>query len=414
LITAARTDSPFAARLTADPRRFMLLVLVAGLAASISLSEVMLAVLTLWLLRERRHGRLMLSWPLAGPIIAFAAWSVMTALLSAAPWESLRTVRSVYVLATLWVVLHAVADARRARWFATALFVALTVVAVLSIVQVGTCDGERSGAKAVALPPVLDSFFGKCHRAHGFYSIYMTLGGVLALGLTLTLPRLAHLRPRAGAIAAWLAGALALALTYVRGAWVGFAVGVAVLACTVRRQALLFAVVLLLAAAVLAVPGVFRRVITIVDVSDPTARERVAMLSAGLTLVREHPVAGVGPGQVKRLYGQYAPGYAVRRHTSHLHDTPLQIAVERGVVGLALWLWIFVAFFVRSARIWRRLPADAAADRALVAGCMAAIAAFLVAGLFEYNFGDTEVLLVAMSVMALPFAIGRDRAECAP
>ena len=36
---------------------------------------------------------------------------------------------------------------------------------------------------------------------------------------------------------------------------------------------------------------------------------------------------------------------------------------------------------------------------------MAAIAAFLVAGLFEYNFGDTEVLLVAVALMALPFTI---------
>jgi len=36
---------------------------------------------------------------------------------------------------------------------------------------------------------------------------------------------------------------------------------------------------------------------------------------------------------------------------------------------------------------------------------MAAIAAFLVAGLFEYNFGDTEVLLVAVALMALPFTV---------
>jgi O-antigen ligase len=135
------------------------------------------------------------------------------------------------------------------------------------------------------------------------------------------------------------------------------------------------------------------------------------MLSAGLALVAEHPLAGIGPGQVRRLYPEYAPPHAVRRHTSHLHNTPLQIAVERGLVGLALWLWIFAAFFVRSVGIWRRLPADAAQDRALVAGCVAAIVALLVGGLFEYNFGDTEVLLVAMSLMALPFVLERDRAR---
>jgi putative inorganic carbon (HCO3(-)) transporter len=396
-------------RLAVDPRRVMLIALAAGLAASISLSQAMLAVLALWLLRERVRGRLVLSWPLAGPILAFTGWTLLTALASPAPADSLRVARSLLMLATLWIVLHALADAARARWFATALFVAFTVVAALSIVQVGTCGGDRLYGKAQTLPPVLSSFFGKCERAHGFYSIYMTLAGALALVLTLALPRLPHLRHRTAAIGAWLVGAVAFALTFVRGAWVGFAAGVAMLACTLRRQVLVLAGVLVVATAVLAVPGVLKRAMSVVDVTDPTARERVAMWSAGLALVREHPVMGVGPGQVKRLYPEYAPAYAVRRQTSHLHNAPLQIAVERGLVGLALWLWIFAAFFVRAIRIGRGLPADALADRSLMAGSTAAIAAFLVGGLFEYNFGDTEVLLVAMSVMALPFAIERDR-----
>ena len=40
-------------------------------------------------------------------------------------------------------------------------------------------------------------------------------------------------------------------------------------------------------------------------------------------------------------------------------------------------------------------------------GAIAAIAAFLGAGLFEYNFGDTEVLLVACVLMAMPFVVER-------
>jgi O-antigen ligase len=396
-----------------DPERVLLVLLVAGLAASITLSQTMLVVLAVWLVRERVRARLRLDWPLLAPMATFAGWTVVSALLSAAPADSLRAAHSLVGLVTLWVVLHAVRDAGRARWFATALFVALAVVAALSVVQVATCGGERLAGKAVGLPPVLNSFFGKCHRAHGFYSIYMTLGGVLAMMLVLTLPCLAHFRRRAASLAAWLVTALAFALTLVRGAWVGFAVGVALLAGTLRRQTLAFVGVLVLAFAALAVPGVLQRVRSFGDASDPTARERVAMFTAGRNLLREHPIAGIGPGQVKQLYPQYAPEYALRRHTSHLHNTPLQIAVERGLVGLALWLWIFAAFFARAVRIWRRLATDAGVDRALVAGCGAAIVAFLVAGLFEYNFGDTEVLLIAMSLMALPLVIERDRARTA-
>jgi len=252
---------------------------------------------------------------------------------------------------------------------------------------------------------------GKCRRAHGFFSIYMTLAGVLTVVLTAELAPLAVAgRRRAVAAAAWLTAALALALTLVRGAWLGLAAGVLVSLAGVRRRAVAVAGVVALAAAVLALPSVRQRAETLGDAGDATARERLAMIDGGLAMLRQRPIIGVGPGQVKRLYPAYAPPEAQRRHTSHLHNTPLQIAVERGVVGLALWLWIFAAFFARAWRVLRRVPADAVADRALVVGALAAVTAFLVAGLFEYNFGDTEVLLVILSVMALPFVVERDLA----
>ena len=388
----------------------MLVLLVVGLAASVSLSETMLVVFGVALVREWLLGRLAPVWPLATSMGAFGGWTLISAAGSAEPVNSVRAASSVLLLATLWVVFHAVGDAVRARWFASVLFGALVVVAALSIIQVTTCGGDRMYGKPAALPRIVASFFGKCERAHGFFSIYMTLAGVLAIVLTLTLPRLRELRHPVAAVVAWVVAAVAFALTSVRGAWLGCGAGVAVVILSARRQAALVMGLLVMTMAVLAIPTVRHRAISTLDMTDPTARERLAMWSAGLTLVREHPVMGIGPGQVKRLYPEYAPAYAVRRHTSHLHNTPLQIAVERGIPGLVLWLWMFAAFFVRSVRIWRGLPVDARADRALVAGCVAAIAAFLVSGLFEYNFGDTEVLLVAISVMALPFVIERERA----
>jgi len=388
----------------------MLVLLVVGLAASVSLSETMLVVVGVALVREWLLGRLAPVWPLATSMGAFGGWTLISAAGSAEPVNSVRAASSVLLLATLWVVFHAVGDAVRARWFASVLFGALVVVAALSIIQVTTCGGDRMYGKPAALPRIVASFFGKCERAHGFFSIYMTLAGVLAIVLTLTLPRLRELRHPVAAVVAWVVAAVAFALTSVRGAWLGCGAGVAVVILSARRQAALVMGLLVMTMAVLAIPTVRHRAISTLDMTDPTARERLAMWSAGLTLVREHPVMGIGPGQVKRLYPEYAPAYAVRRHTSHLHNTPLQIAVERGIPGLVLWLWMFAAFFVRSVRIWRGLPVDARADRALVAGCVAAIAAFLVSGLFEYNFGDTEVLLVAISVMALPFVIERERA----
>ena len=97
----------------------------------------------------------------------------------------------------------------------------------------------------------------------------------------------------------------------------------------------------------------------------------------------------------------YAAPEAPHRTRGHLHNTPLQILVERGVLGLLAWAWIFIAFFQRAAAVLaggRRGP-----DRGLVMGAVRAIVGFLVGGLTEYNFGDSEVVLIAYVTLALPF-----------
>ncbi len=191
---------------------------------------------------------------------------------------------------------------------------------------------------------------------------------------------------------------VALALTYVRGAWVGLAAGAVVVLLTVRRRSVVaITLVVVVLAALAALPGVADRLRTIGTLRDDTTRDRLAMIKTGLSLTRAYPVTGIGPGQVKRVYPVAAGPDALRRSTSHLHNTPLQIAVERGIPGLLAWIAIFVAFLVHTVRLVRRLPDGP--ERTLVIGVQAAIVSFLVAGLFEYNFGDTEV------------AAGRGRAD---
>jgi O-antigen ligase len=179
----------------------------------------------------------------------------------------------------------------------------------------------------------------------------------------------------------------------------------------VRRGRLLaLAGVVTLALVVLVVPGVRRRAESIADPADPTARERLAMWRSGMAMAREHPLTGIGPGQVKRQYSRYVAPEFREKPRGHLHSTPMQILVERGLLGLGAWAGIFLAFFRRAARILRALPAESAPQRALVTGSMAAIAGFLVGGLTEYNFGDSEVVLTAYAVMVLPFVVERSLA----
>ncbi|MGH7391728.1 MAG: O-antigen ligase family protein [Candidatus Rokuibacteriota bacterium] len=396
-------------------RRVLLGAFALGLAVSISLAQLVLTLLAarlVWRLATRRarlHG-----WPLGVPVAAWAATSLLSALLAGRPLDAATTaVRGLVLIVALYAVLDALPDAAAADRWLHGLLALIAALGVIGVLQVALCPVlDPLAPWAAGMGPLRRVLTG-CRRAHAFYSIYMTLAGVLSLVLLAVLPRLLPGGGGAGGAggrwaAAWLAGGTGLAMTYVRGAWLGFLAGALVLLGLVRQgRALLVVAVAILVVLVLAVPGVRRRAESIVDPADPTARERLAMWRSGGAMARDHLLLGVGPGQVKRVYPDYvAPEYRAKPR-GHLHNTPLQILVERGALGLAAWAGLFGLFFWRAARVLRRLPSPAARERALVAGSIAAIAGFLAGGLTEYNFGDSEVVLVAWTVMAVPFVVSR-------
>jgi O-antigen ligase len=390
-------------------RRSLLAAFAAGLAVSISLAEAALAALVLAVgLTRRTADTPPLAWPLALPVAGFAAWTLLSALGSARPLESVLAAEKLLILAAFFVVVNALPDRRAAHWFLTTLLVTVSVAALVAVVQAGACPEATPDVRG------LYRIFRKCSRARGFYSIYMTLAGVLALVLVASVPWLiARGRGFGWRLPAWVVGLAALGLTYVRGAWLAVVVGVAgVVLAAWKGNRRVFALAAILGLVALLAAGLAYRS-RVDDEHDDSTRDRLIMLDAGLRMARDHPWLGIGVGQVKHLYPVYAPD-APRRRTSHLHDTPLQILVERGVPGLVLWGWIFAAFFYRASRTLGRLPPEAREDRALVLGSIMAIAAFLVGGLTEYNFGDSEVLLVACSLMALPFVIERDLDRAGP
>ena len=111
---------------------------------------------------------------------------------------------------------------------------------------------------------------------------------------------------------------------------------------------------------------------------------------------------------VIQVYPHYRDPTAVNQLNPHLHNVPLQIAAERGLPALAVWLW----FIVTLLRDFLRLPAIATYPSLANAG-LAAIVAMLAAGLFEYNFGDSEFLMLFLVLVTLPYAAEPRRRRCA-
>jgi len=141
---------------------------------------------------------------------------------------------------------------------------------------------------------------------------------------------------------------------------------------------------------------------SVFDLKDPSNRDRVAMLNTGVAMTRAHPLTGVGPNMVEKVYVQYrAPG-AVEPVNQHLHNVPMQIAAERGIPALGVFIWFVIRLGRSLLKMFR--AGDA---RVLSATGIASLVAMLAAGMFEYNFGDSEFLMLFLVLITLPFAAMR-------
>ena len=154
---------------------------------------------------------------------------------------------------------------------------------------------------------------------------------------------------------------------------------------------------------VLAPPQVSDRFMSMFDARDPTRVDRVTMLKVGSRMVKTSPLVGVGPTRVGPRYREFLDASEHDRVNPHLHNVPMQIAAERGLPALATWLWMIVTLTIDMVR---RLKM--AETRFLAATALGAIVAMFAAGLAEYNFGDSEFLMLFLVLMTLPYAAKPD------
>ena len=202
----------------------------------------------------------------------------------------------------------------------------------------------------------------------------------------------------------------AVLLTYTRGAYVGIVAALIVYAVVRRPRVLLWALPVLVVVYFAAPAGIRDRIRSTTDLSDTTNRDRIAMARAGARMVRDFPVFGLGPEMVKRYYPLYRDPDAPRWSVPHLHDNVIQIAAANGVFAAAAYLALVGLVLARAAALARR--GDDPDRAALWCGALLAVAALTVAGLFEYNFGDTEVEMATLLVVrGALFRAPRKRAE---
>jgi O-antigen ligase len=99
-----------------------------------------------------------------------------------------------------------------------------------------------------------------------------------------------------------------------------------------------------------------------------------------------------------------------------MHSNLLQIALERGVPALILWLAFLLVYartlwrslrLIKSGSLSDRPPGAVWIDHGILLGALGGLAGFFTSGLVHYNWGDSEVVMVFYMIMGLALAVHR-------
>jgi O-antigen ligase len=292
---------------------------------------------------------------------------------------------------------------------------------------VDTLGGAGALLACAGLAQYASGYGGLERRIRGPFFHYMSYSGVLLLCDLMLLAGALSVgeggrgeRQGRGLARHWRWPALAVTTvallgTMTRGALVAFVAAVALLAGVLAagwrpglrwpRAAALALLLAAVAAPALMPVSWLRRTASIFSLRDVSNYDRLCMLEAGIQMVRDRPLFGLGPDQVRARYALYRHPSAPRFWVPHLHNSLLELAAEQGLGSLAAFAALFGTGFAALRRGWRSEGGLGGARRDLYLASGLGLVAYLVAGLFENNWGDSHVRALALFLLALPFCL---------
>ncbi|HSQ34510.1 MAG TPA: O-antigen ligase family protein [Candidatus Binatia bacterium] len=259
----------------------------------------------------------------------------------------------------------------------------------------------------IGIVSVLKKGISLSARLQGFTSHWMTYAGLLMFVFIFFFVLLV-LRRRADKAAFIIGASLiillsAIAFSLTRNVWLGIGSSLLLFLIFFRPRYVLVVAPALVILALIAPLSVRSRVLSIVDLKDSGNRERIYMVYSGLKIAVDHPWTGVGANNVAKVIAANPARYKhpqAREINLHLHNNFLQILAERGIFALASFLLACLFIILQ---LLKKLKSSSGDRRVITAGTLFAFAGFLVAGLFEYNFGDSEIKFILFYFLILPF-----------
>ncbi|HUY13011.1 MAG TPA: O-antigen ligase family protein [Terriglobia bacterium] len=353
--------------------------------------------------------------PIKLPLALFCLTTVLSIFWSENPAASGFVIKKLVLFVILILTVNLMTSARQLAWAFKAIFVDAALAGVW-----GAVEFVRQLHQVRLLHPARVYTFMTVQRITGFMGHWMNFGGQQMLALAALLAFLLfhgsgtkgdNARSRSAAPGVlWVVIAVvvtfSILLNFTRGVWLASTLAVIYLVARWRVR-WLWLLPVLGAILIFASPRLLRSRLDSVfhPGAHPSEAIRLEMWRVGFRMIRQHPLVGVGPGNIIEMYPLYMPPGKTPMvgYHDHLHNDYVQFAAERGIPCLLAWLWMMMALGIHNLRLCKKLGPL----RWVAQASFAAWIALLAEGLFEFNFGSTPVLAVYLFLAAAPFAAER-------
>jgi putative inorganic carbon (hco3(-)) transporter len=370
----------------------------AFIQVSIAASQVLLGIGILLLLVFRQKLAFPRIWT---PLVCLFLWTALADVLSPDPWLGRAQIKKFFVFLLIPLIYMVFREQfAKIYYLVVAWAVGAVASALTAIVQFW-----RHGHESYI------SYVGQ--RITGFESHWMTFGGLQLLVMLMLLAHWFFARKR---MPLWVYSSVAILgvailLGGTRSIWIAALPAVLYLVWMWQPKMIL-AVPVLAAIGFLVAPSNVR--VRLLSLAKPqenidSNRFRAVTRATGMEMIKAHPWFGLGPEEIKRNFDSYVPASVAKPlpvgFYGHLHNIYLQYAAERGIPGLLCVLWLVgLAAYDAIRGLMRLDKGERSQERFLLQGLIAVTIGILIEGLAEYNLGDSEVLMMYLSIVALSYA----------
>ncbi|MBA7471265.1 hypothetical protein ES707_06571 [subsurface metagenome] len=339
--------------------------------------------------------------PLNIPITAFLVAAAIGVVMAVDFKHSLKGYMTLGWISIFFLFVNNVKDVTRFKKLVRILIIITTIAGAYAIFQHFTRIDFFGNVKYVQK---------SLSRSTGFFNSPQTFGNYVLLLLPMVFGLSFYSNTRREKRWLQLSGLIiltAIIFSYTRGVWLGLIGGLIFMAILRSKKLLLLVVTGIIVSSMFLVflpSSRFTQRVVRTFKSERPVGDRIYFWQGSLRIIRDYPITGLGWEGFRIVYPKYKPAKG-RQLVCHAHNNFIDMAVDSGLLGLGIFLWLLVTIYKVGFHIFKEL--EDGYFKGIAWGFLGSLTAFLIAGLSQYNFGDSEVVMLFYFLLAMVMVIPR-------